>query len=137
MSGTGDLHFDAALDEWRAGRRPNPRPIRRRKSKDAGRRKCLSPESECRLCGVRRHLERHHLVPRSQGGDDVDENLVPLCGPHHAGGLSMLAGCHRRITENEPAALELLRGRLWPEEEIYVAHRKGWAWLEQRYPSGA
>lgn len=125
MSGTGDLHFDAALDEWRAGRTANPRPVRRRRDPNAGRRKCLSPESECRLCGARRSLERHHLVPRSQTGDDVDENLIPLCTP-----------CHRKVTENDPEALALLRGRLFPEEEAYCAFRMGWGWLERRYPSG-
>lgn len=130
MSGTGDPHFDAALDLWREGRRPNPRPVRRRRSANAGRKKCLSPESECRLCGVRRALERHHLVPRSQSGDDYEENLVPLCGP----GAN---DCHRKITENDPEALALLRGRLFPEEEAYCAFRMGWGWLERRYPSGA
>lgn len=135
MSGTGDLHFDAALDAWRAGRQPNPRPTRRIVDREAGRAKA-GAGAECRLCGVRAHLERHHLVPRSQRGDDVDENIVPLCGPHHAGGLSMLVGCHRLVTENDPDALALLRGRLFPEEEAYVAHKMGWGWLERRYPSG-
>lgn len=130
MSGTGDVHFDYALDEWRAGRRPNPRPVRRGRDPKAGRAKCLSPESECRLCGTRRGLERHHLVPRSQTGEDVDANLVPLCGVFEN-------ECHRRITENDPDALALLRGRLWPEEETYAAQRMGWGWLERRYPSGA
>lgn len=130
MSGTDDPHFDAALDEWRAGREPDPRPVHRLRNRNAGRVKCLSPESECRLCGTRRGLERHHLVPRSQTGDDVDANLVPLCGPFEN-------ACHRRITENDADALALLRGRLWPEEEAYVAFRMGWGWLEGRYPSGA
>jgi len=121
LSGTGDLHFDAALDDWRAGRAPNPRPVRRLVDPTAGRRKC-GDGAECRLCPSRRELERHHLVPRSQRGDDVDENLVPLCAP-----------CHRLVTENDPEALALLRGRLWPEEEAYVARKKGWGWLERRY----
>lgn len=130
MSGTGDLHFDDEIERWRAGRSPNPRPLCRKRDAKAGRRKCLSPESECRLCGVRRGLERHHLIPRSQGGEDRDENLVPLCGPFEN-------ACHRKITENDPEALSLLRGRLWPEEESFVAFRMGWGWLERRYPSGA
>lgn len=129
MSGTGDLHFDAALDEWRAGRAPNPRPPRRVVDRNAGRRKC-GEGAECRLCGKRSPLERHHLVPRSQRGDDVDANIVPLCG-------GFTDGCHRLITENDADALALLRGRLWPEEEAYAAQRMGWGWLERRYPSGA
>lgn len=126
MSGSGDLHFDAALDAWREGRAPNPRPARRIVNDQAGRSKC-GPGAECRLCGARSGLERHHLVPRSQRGDDVDANIVPLCGAFDA-------DCHGRITRNDPDALALLRGRLWPEEEAYAAHKRGWAWLEQRYP---
>lgn len=127
MSGTGDLSFDSRLDLWREGRAPNPRPVRRIVDPDAGRAK-TAPGAECRLCGSRTGLERHHLVPRSQRGDDVDENIVPLCGP-------WAPSCHRRVTENEPEALALLRGRLWPEEEAYVARKMGWGWLESRYPA--
>ncbi len=28
-------------------------------------------------------IELHHVLPRSQGGDDVRENLAPLCRTHH------------------------------------------------------
>lgn len=94
----------------------------------AGRAKCLSPDSECRICQRRRGLERHHLVPRSQGGDDVEQNLVPLCGTFEA-------ECHRRVTENEPAALAALRAALWPEEEAYVAAKMGASYLDRRYPA--
>lgn len=123
MSGTGDLHLDAALDEWREGRRPDPRPRRRTRAPDAGRAKCLSIDARCRVCGGARGLQRHHVVPRSQGGDDVDENLVPLC-----------SDCHRRITGNDRLALRLLRERLMPEEEAYVVSKRGEDWLDRRYP---
>jgi 5-methylcytosine-specific restriction endonuclease McrA len=126
MSGSGDPHFDAALDLWREGRAPNPRPARRIVDRDAGRSKVAG--AACRVCGGRTGLERHHLVPRSQRGDDVDENIVPLCGP-------WMPSCHKLVTENDPAALATLRGRLWPEEEAYVARKMGWGWLERRYPS--
>jgi 5-methylcytosine-specific restriction endonuclease McrA len=34
----------------------------------------------CQACGVRRRLDVHHLVKRSQGGSDFDlEHLVALC----------------------------------------------------------
>jgi len=29
-------------------------------------------------------IEYHHIVPRSQGGDDVEDNIAPLCTYHHA-----------------------------------------------------
>ncbi len=124
MSGTGDLHLDAALDLWREGRRPDPRPRRRRRSTDAGREKCLSIDARCRLCPSGRGLQRHHVVPRSLGGDDVDENLVPLC-----------SACHARITGNDLIARRLLRSALHPDEVAYVVERKGEAWLDRRYPS--
>lgn len=42
-------------------------------------------------------LELHHILPRSQGGDDVRANLVFL-----------RADIHRRITANDPVAMRLL-----------------------------
>jgi hypothetical protein len=34
----------------------------------------------CQACGVRRRLDVHHLIKRSQGGSDFDlEHLVALC----------------------------------------------------------
>ena len=34
----------------------------------------------CQACGVRRRLDVHHVVKRSQGGSDFDlEHLVALC----------------------------------------------------------
>lgn len=37
---------------------------------------------DCLTCGYYR-ASAHHLVRRSQGGDDVMENLIPLCGSCH------------------------------------------------------
>lgn len=127
MSGSGDLHFDAALDLWREGRGPNPRPPKRIRDPAAGRAKA----TQCRLCARRvpevGHVDRHHLVPRSQGGDDVEANLVGLCAPWDP-------SCHRLVTENDASALARLRWALWPEEVAYVVERKGRDWLDRRYP---
>ncbi len=38
--------------------------------------------ARCVHCG-QRLFELHHIMPRSQGGDDVPENLAPLCRLHH------------------------------------------------------
>lgn len=38
---------------------------------------------ECVLCGETRNIHIHHIVFRSQGGDDVDANLCGLCDDHH------------------------------------------------------
>lgn len=38
----------------------------------------------CISCPTYRGIQAHHVVSRSQGGDDVLENLVPLCLSCHA-----------------------------------------------------
>ena len=38
----------------------------------------------CALCGDPRHLQIHHVIPRSQGGSDFPENLICLCSSCHA-----------------------------------------------------
>lgn len=37
----------------------------------------------CQYCGTTQNLEVHHLVPRSQGGDDDAQNLITLCARCH------------------------------------------------------
>lgn len=36
----------------------------------------------CRACG-RRASDGHHILLRSQGGDDHEDNYMPLCDPCH------------------------------------------------------
>jgi hypothetical protein len=59
-------------------------------------------------------VEYHHLVSRAQGGDDVEDNIVPLS----------LAG-HRRITEREPDALAAVAASLTWQERDYCVHKLG------------
>ncbi len=35
-----------------------------------------------KFCGL--HIELHHIVPHSKGGEDTFENCIPLCFDHHA-----------------------------------------------------
>ena len=37
----------------------------------------------CQGCGSPRNLEVHHIVKRSQLGNDVDANLITLCASCH------------------------------------------------------
>jgi 5-methylcytosine-specific restriction endonuclease McrA len=37
----------------------------------------------CQLCGSMQKLEVHHVMFRSHGGDDSDENLITLCVACH------------------------------------------------------
>jgi len=49
---------------------------------------CEKFEFACAYCGDRpgrSHLEIDHLIPRSKGGSDGEENLVPACKPCNQG----------------------------------------------------
>lgn len=83
----------------------------------------------CRVCGKRSWpLGLHHLVPRSQGGDDVPWNLVPLCG-------SGTDGCHGKVENRDTVARHELRKNLTDSEVGYIVGKKGLEWLRQAYPS--
>ena len=34
---------------------------------------------KCELCGSRRGLEAHHIIPLVCGGEDVEDNLICVC----------------------------------------------------------
>ena len=78
--------FVVTWDVDLAGRRPS---VQRIYVRDGWR--CMAPG-----CTSRRNLETHHIVYRSQGGSDADENLVCLCRFHHQmgehGGLARVRG---------------------------------------------
>jgi 5-methylcytosine-specific restriction endonuclease McrA len=40
-------------------------------------------EKKCLICSETEDLQRHHLIPRKQGGTDVRENLIYLCRSCH------------------------------------------------------
>lgn len=45
---------------------------------------CLLRDNySCRVCGKRRELDTHHIVPRSKCGGHALKNLVTLCRRHH------------------------------------------------------
>lgn len=124
---------------------PHPRPAARVVNPDAGVDK-IRREGRCRACGLKGTasrdggvLNRGHLVSRSQRGDDVDENIVPLCG-------SGTTGCHGALTDgNLCSAPSLLAGckavtvasmlllNLTDEERRYCAEKKDPGWLRRRY----
>lgn len=116
-----------SIEEWRERRREDPRPRRRYVDRRIGSR-VIRSASGCLVCGKRTlALEAHHIVPRSQGGDDVIANLVALCGPFEP-------SCHRKVTENDPDTLRALRRALSIDALEYVIGRKGAWWLDSRYP---
>lgn len=47
-----------------------------------------NPWQNCWACSTpTAHIEMHHIIPRSDGGDDSSTNLMPLC-----------KSCHDRVT---------------------------------------
>jgi 5-methylcytosine-specific restriction endonuclease McrA len=89
-----------------------------------GEEKCYR-ERACRVCS-KPGPARHHLVPRSQGGLDVEANIIPLC-----------TACHLAFHQGTNWAYyaSTIRARLRLDEELYVVRQKGKAWLDRRYPS--
>jgi hypothetical protein len=79
----------------------------------------------CRLRGVSPcdgATEYHHLLSRARLGDDVPENIVPLCRHHHL--------C---VTSELPRALRRLAERLSDAEYAYVIHKLGEGALERLF----
>ena len=68
-------------------------------------------DAPCRICG---HpvIELHHLIRRSRGGDDVADNLVPLC---------LL--CHGELHRDDGSTARRLMARLTDHERRYMAAR--------------
>jgi hypothetical protein len=65
----------------------------------------------CRVpgCSSRRGLQVHHVVFRSQGGSDEDDNLLVLCATHH------LQGIHRGRLRCHPLPGGLMAWELGPD----------------------
>jgi hypothetical protein len=109
----------------------------------AGREK-LRREGACRICGRRPSghpldsLNRMHVVPRSQGGDDVDDNIVPGCGSGSTGCHGLLTS--RREDPSHPAglsvaeALDEMNRSLTVAERRYAEEKKWTGWIERAYP---
>jgi hypothetical protein len=83
----------------------------------------------CRLCLTthstdRLHTQMHHVVGRGGSGlgDDVAENLVPLCERHHA-----------LVTARSPSASEQFCEALSDAEYAYAIQRGGEGYFERAY----
>jgi hypothetical protein len=102
---------------------PDPRPRARHRARQREWAELhRAKHGRCRICG-RLPTQLHHLVARSQSGDDTADNLVPLCSDHHSA-----------VHAGDLLARTLLGGRLTDAEVGYVVDRRGAAWLEERYP---
>lgn len=84
------------------------------------------------MCGcgddwIAHPLNRHHLIPRGHG-DDIDANIIPLCG-------SGTSGCHGLVEAHDPATCRLVRQRLQPDELAYCVRMVGQDRFDRRYPA--
>lgn len=90
---------------------PHPRPDARIVDRTATTRKVLA-EPECRACGEPA-ATGHHVIPKSERGDDVLDNIAPVCG-------SGTTGCHG-LTE---ARDRETRHQLIRAENVAYVYRK-------------
>jgi 5-methylcytosine-specific restriction endonuclease McrA len=79
----------------------------------------------CWVCGIAAWTDLHHILSRSQGGDDDIVNLAPVCRP-----------CHERIEARDPWARSQIRQALMPSNIEYLERKTidAVAWLQRQYP---
>jgi hypothetical protein len=109
--------------------RPDPKPVKREKRPRRTFRFRATREEWAEIIAVKRgpcrvcdrsyvRTSYHHLVPRSLGGDDVADNIAPLCGDG-------TTGCHERVEARNQVALQLLAASLTEGEYAYVVGKLG------------
>lgn len=80
-------------------------------------------DGPCRVCSCRpAAIHLHHVVTREDRGDDIADNLVPVCAPCHD-------ALHRRVA----TICRLLLTRLSDAEYSYAVERGGEAYFERAY----
>lgn len=82
-------------------------------------RACNDPATNGRLYGL---IQFHHLVARVHGGDDLADNIVPLCPV-----------CHDAVTRRDAGAADLMLRSLTDAEYAYAIQRGGEDYFERAY----
>lgn len=67
-------------------------------------------------------LELHHLVSRSKGGDDVADNLYPICRGHH-----------KDVEERFATTLKIVARSLTDAEYAYIIGKLGEGGIERLF----
>jgi len=118
---------------------PHPKSAQLARGERRYRRKIASPKAwqaiiaakrgPCRVCCTPTQngfdygpVSFHHLLARSQGGDDVADNIVPL----HA-------GCHEAVTQRVGPALICLARSLSDAERAYIIGKLGEGGMERLF----
>lgn len=83
----------------------------------------------CRVCNTPGHngvlygrIEFHHLLSRAALGDDVADNIVPLC-----------PDCHAAVTTRDSGALQKLACSLTDGEYAYIVGKLGEGAIERLF----
>lgn len=71
-------------------------------------------QGPCLVCG-QAPCTLHHVVPRDRFGDDIADNLVPLCGD----GTS---GCHGLVEAGDAETLRMLAEAIQADEPAVYAY---------------
>lgn len=113
--------------------KPYPKASQLARGERRYRRKVASPKQwqaiieakrgSCRGCYATGVVEFHHLVPRVHGGDDLADNIVPLC-----------ASCHRLVTERRVHPARFVS--LTDAEYAYVVGKLGEGGMERLFGVG-
>jgi 5-methylcytosine-specific restriction endonuclease McrA len=80
----------------------------------------LTLTRRCLVCGFRAE-HCHHLYPRYRGGDDVLENLIPLC-----------ADCHRKVHARDTLTRRAVFDALSADAVAYCEGKEPF-WLDRQY----
>ncbi len=109
--------------------KPDPRPPKRVRASQ-GEWSDLHQLFEHAVCVhcAQRPVELHHITPKSQGGDDVAENLCPLCRTCHTKLEGHESGWER-VASSVRVYVLTDRARC-----VYAVEKIGWERLSQRYP---
>jgi 5-methylcytosine-specific restriction endonuclease McrA len=92
---------------------------------------CAAKGGPCRVCGTATtylqawgasSITFHHVIPRDLGGDDVKDNIVPLC-----------FACHERVTARKPGSCLNLCASLTDAEYAYAVDKLGEGVFERVY----
>ena len=104
--------------------RPYPKAQQLGRAERRYRRKVASPKQwaafkeakrePCRVCREKPGTSLHHIVPRDFGGDDVADNLAPLCFE-----------CHILVTLRDDGPCKALLASLTDSEYAYLIEKGG------------
>jgi hypothetical protein len=84
----------------------------------------LRDHFRCQECGYYKHLEVHHIVPKSKGGGDNPENLVTLCTRCHGKvhGFKKHIGGNHNHNRNHKHGKHRNRNRRRKEKRYFKEH---------------